>query len=233
MFVKSKRRPKGKAKCVLVLVIVITMWVIGMTIKLNALGNDLEKKEMKTIRLRSSRCMDKDFLAQKERYALHDEGYLKIAEKMSSGKFNSFGTPSERDLSKQPFDVVLNLKSFDLGTSRKGLEAMLLKFFVRSIEKFFVPYNPRGKMHILVQAKNKSYLSGWLSNRVRIVGYDEIFPSPEYNLPTMNINSVETSLRSVPGISNNFFFFKELTFLKGFLSVSKFLSLDGKVKLCK
>lgn len=170
---------------------------------------------------------------KKEHHVAYDKDYLKITGEMRSGKVNMFGTPSERNLLNSSFDIVLNIKNFNAKSENDELESMMTMFFVRSIEKYFVPFNLSGKIYVLVQAKNRTFFPNWHNGRLNIVGYEEIFPSPENNLPVANLNAVEANLRSIPGISNNFFFFNKFTYLKDYVSISNYLTLDGKIKVCK
>lgn len=238
----NRRKPKASTKRRTVILVggicALLLWVIFVVVQFSSLPGGRESTAhvntpKHTGNVRSVDDLDINFSAQKMNRVAYDKDYLKIIGGVCKGETEPFGTSSERNVSGQPIDIVLDVNDFNTKPGSVGLYSMLVMFFLRSIEKYFVFFNPHGKIRVLLPVKDENAFSEWQNGKVVVVGYDEIFPSPDNNLPTSNPNAVKANLRSIPGISNNFVFFEKFTFLKDFLSVSKFLTLDGKIKICK
>lgn len=240
MFNRIKLARSSKRRIILVSGIwVLLLWVVFVVVHFSSLPSGRESPDHVDMleyinnAPRSVNNRDGSFSSQKTPQMVHDKDYLKVTEEVHGGEKTPFGSASERNVSPQPIDIVLNLDGFNTKPGSAGLYSMLVMFFVRSIEKYLLFFSPHGKIHVLLPDKNGTTFSEWRDGRVAVVGYDEIFPSPENNLPNTNPNAVKANLRNVPNVSSNFIFFDKLTFLKDFLSITKILTPDEKIKICK
>lgn len=236
----KRRKIRSNTKKVFIvacITFVLAIWFIFTVVRVSSLhAKSKVRKRLEVPKRLSSPSrehLNVSLQNQREPRIAYDKDYLGVIERMRSGKANEFGSPSERDISKNPIDIVLNIDSFGANYTSTGLESMVTMFCMRSIEKYFMPFNSRGKVYALVQTKNDMTFSEWQNGGINVIGYNEIFPSPDNNLPTGHTNAVKANLRNIPNISSNFFFFEKFVFLKDFVSISKFLTMNGKTKICK
>lgn len=101
-----------------------------------------------------------------------------------------------------------------------------LRFVLRSIEAFAPWIN---RIYIVTNGQIPSWFNA-CQDKVSIVTHREIFQDSD-NLPAFNSNAIEWHLRHIPGLSENFLYFNDDTFLGRPLSLSDFKDEKGRFLL--
>lgn len=96
-----------------------------------------------------------------------------------------------------------------------------LKYCLRSIYNH-APWVRR--IWLVTDLQFPSYLRFWkaLSSGIVVVSHKQIFSGKEKNLPTFNSLSIESMLWRIPGLTENFIYFNDDTFLAGKVNKSEF-----------
>lgn len=92
----------------------------------------------------------------------------------------------------------------DLNPERYRDTFQLLKYSIRSIEKYFNSFN---KLYILTASPQVPEWCDLNDDRIQLVHHDEFIP--EQYLPTFNSNVIESFLHRVPGLADNFVYMND------------------------
>lgn len=109
-----------------------------------------------------------------------------------------------------------NIKK-DLNPERYRDTFQLLKYSVRSIEKYFNSFN---KLYILTSSPQVPEWCDLNNDRVQLVHHNEFIP--DQYLPTFNSNVIESFLHRVPGLSDNFVYMNDDFLFGDFTSIDRF-----------
>lgn len=131
-----------------------------------------------------------------------DPKYIKEWERTARRKMNNYG----------------KLRSTDHGT---------LRFAIRSI----VEYVPFMRNIILI---TNNQVPSWIKKdnpKLRVLSTKDIFANKSH-LPSFNSNAIESNLQNIPGLSECFLYFCDDFFMAKKVSLSDFVTDDGRPILC-
>ncbi|MFY0684084.1 MAG: Stealth CR1 domain-containing protein [Balneola sp.] len=98
----------------------------------------------------------------------------------------------------------------------------LLKYSIRSIEKYFNSFN---KLYIITASPQVPEWCDLNNDRIQLVHHDEFIP--EQYLPTFNSNVIESFLHRIPGLADDFVYMNDDFLFGEDTSIERFYN-DGK-----